>query len=141
MRAPVSGDHERMAELAAQLGYPCTGSELAARLEGMNDPGSYAVFVAETSAGIAGWIGLYIFRSVETEPIAEISGLVVDEQQRSRGIGRLLIAAAEAWARAQGSATLSVRTNVTRARAHHFYETYGFENVKTQRTYRKRLSA
>lgn len=32
IRAPQAGDFERMAELAGQLGYPCTPQEVAAGL-------------------------------------------------------------------------------------------------------------
>ena len=35
-------------------------------------------------------------------PIAQITLLVVDEAQRSRGVGRALVEEAERWAHAQG---------------------------------------
>lgn len=133
VRPPEPSDFERMAELAGQLGYPSTAHQVRQRLETMRDPNQYAAYVAVLPDGqIAGWIGIYVFRGVEVEPFVEISGLVVDERVRSRGIGKALLEAAEGWARAHGFDGLAVRSNVTRERAHAFYKRNGFEPGKTQ---------
>lgn len=133
-------DCDAMAGLAAQLGYECTSEEVQERLNHMQDPRQYAVFVAELPGGqIAGWIGTYLFRSVETPSRAEINGLVVDSGVRSRGIGKLLLDAAEEWARSIGCEVISVRSNVKRDRAHRFYTVNGYEHVKTQKEFHKSL--
>jgi GNAT superfamily N-acetyltransferase len=131
-----------MADLAGQLGYPCTPGEVRKRLVEMHDPHQYAVYVAEISReGIAGWIGVYLFRSVELDKYAEISGLVVSEEARSRGVGKALLEAAEEWARGTGCAVISVRSNVKRERAHGFYQKNGYEWTKSQKTFCKNLAA
>ena len=141
IRPPVPSDYTSMAELAGQLGYPCTARELHVRVASLKDPKQYAVFVAETPDGqVAGWIGVYIFRSVETAPYAQISGLIVDRGQRSRGIGQLLLDAAAKWARRRGCGEIAVHSNVIRRRAHRFYERHGFQLVKTQEFLSKRLT-
>lgn len=132
-------DDDRIAELAGQLGYPGSGRDVRARLDRMRDPDQYGVFVAELDGRIVGWIGLYIFRTVETDGHAEISGLVVDEACRSRGVGSALVRAGEAWARERSCDTITVRTNVTRERAHAFYRREGYDWAKRQETFRKRL--
>lgn len=133
-------DSNAMAGLALQLGYACTGEDIHKRLSHMQDPDHYAVFVAELSGGhIAGWIGAYLFRSVETDSCAEISGLVVDQNLRSRGIGKMLIDAAEEWAHRIRCHAISVRSNITRDRAHRFYTINGYNHVKTQKEFRKSL--
>ena len=64
----------------------------------MQDSRQYAIYVAELCNGqIAGWVGAYLFRSIETGSCAEINGLVVDEGVRSREIGKLLLSAIEEW--------------------------------------------
>jgi PhnO protein len=130
-----------MAELALQLGYECSGKEVCDRLTQMQDlQHQYAVFVAELPEGrVAGWVGAYLFRSVEVERRAEISGLVVDQNLRSRGIGKILLDAAERWAIEIGCQTISVRSNVKRDRAHRFYSKNGYQHVKTQKEFRKVL--
>jgi GNAT superfamily N-acetyltransferase len=140
VRMAQARDSDRIADLAGHLGYPSTGEEVRKRLSQMQDANQYAVFVAELRVGqIAGWIGLYAFRAVELETVAEISGLIVDEDIRSCGIGKMLIDAAEEWARRVGCHVISVRSNVKRDRAHQFYTNNGYEHVKTQKELRKKL--
>jgi GNAT superfamily N-acetyltransferase len=133
-------DCNALADLAGQLGYDCTGEEVRERLRQMQDSSQYAVYVAQLPGGqLAGWIGAYLFRSVETSSCAEINGLVVDQSVRCRGIGRRLLDTAEEWARTIGCGTVSVRSNIKRDRAHRFYIINGYEHVKTQKEFRKRL--
>jgi GNAT superfamily N-acetyltransferase len=138
VRPPTPSDYDKMADLAGQLGYECTGAQVRARIDGMRDLNEYAVYVTELAGGqIAGWIAVYTFRAVALDSFAEISGLVVDQQIRSRGIGRALLAIAEQWARSRGCSTISVRSNVTRERAHQFYTRNGYEHIKTQKLFEK----
>jgi GNAT superfamily N-acetyltransferase len=140
IRPALPNDCEGMADLAGQLGYECTGEEVRKRLSDMQDAKQYAIFVAELPGGqIAGWIGAYLFRSIETGSCAEINGLVVDHGIRSHGIGRTLLDAAEAWARSIGCDAISVRSNVKRDGAHRFYTNNGYKQVKTQKEFRKNL--
>ena len=142
VRQPQPGDYDRIAELAGQLGYECTGKEVRERLCEMHDSNQYAVYIAELPGGlVAGWIGAYVFRSVETGSCAEINGLVIDERLRSSGIGRILLSAFEEWAQSVGCDAVSVRSNVMRERAHRFYARNAYELVKTQSVFRKNLPA
>lgn len=138
VRTPRPSDYERMADLAGQLGYQCRAEEIRQRLSHMRDPNQYGVFVAELADGqVAGWIGVYVFRAVELDGCAEVSGLVVDENARCRGIGKVLLGAAEEWAHNLGCRTISVNCNIVRKRAHGFYTANGYELIKTQRVFRK----
>jgi len=129
-----------MADLAGQLGYECASTEIRNRMNQMGDPNQYAVYVAELPGGqIAGWIGVYMFRAVELDGFAEISGLVVDQQIRSRGIGKALLDVAEQWARSHGCNSVSVHSNVSREHAHCFYMRNGYEHIKTQKSFCKSL--
>jgi GNAT superfamily N-acetyltransferase len=140
IRPPTPADYDRVADLAGQLGYPCTGAQIRARLAEMEDPNRYAVLVAELPEGrIAGWIGVHLFRAIELDCRAEITGLIVDQEIRSRGIGQALLAAAEDWARNQGCGAIAVHSNVMRDGAHRFYERRGFQHVKTQKSFCKTL--
>lgn len=140
VRLARRSDSDRIAELAGQLGYPSTGEEVRKRLSQMQDAKQHAVFVAEILTGqVAGWIGIGVFRAVELETFAEITGLIVDEDTRSCGIGKMLLDAADKWARRVGCPVISVRSNVTRDRAHQFYTNNGYEYVKTQKELRKKL--
>ncbi|MFZ0213597.1 MAG: GNAT family N-acetyltransferase [Candidatus Acidiferrales bacterium] len=140
VRAPADSDYDRMAELASQLGYPSTADQVRVRLSEIRDSNECAIYVTELTDGqIAGWIGVCIFRSVEMDKLAEINGLVVGQEIRSRGIGKILLDAAEEWARNRGCAIISVHSNVKRERAHGFYKRNGYEWYKTQESFRKSL--
>jgi hypothetical protein len=52
-----------------------------------------------------------------------------------------MVAAAEAWVLERGLAMLRLKTNAARKDAHRFYERMGFENVKEQIVYVKKLGA
>jgi len=140
IRSPEPRDYPRMAELAGQLGYKSSGEEIAKRVAGMRDSPDHVVYVAELAGGeVAGWIGVFVYRCLETDLRAEISGLVVDEQRRSLGIGGRLLEWAEEWAREKGCAAIGLRSNVIRDRAHEFYVRFGYEHYKTQKSFRKQL--
>jgi GNAT superfamily N-acetyltransferase len=64
---------------------------------------------------------------------------VVDQTKRSLGTGAKLLEAAERWAVGKGCKSMSVRSNVTRERAHGFYLRHGYEHFKTQKAFRKSL--
>jgi GNAT superfamily N-acetyltransferase len=104
----------------------------------MWDANLYAVWVAELAGSrIAGWIAAYVSRSIELDAFIEITGLVVDKKVRSRGVGKLLLQAAEEWAMSCCCQVITVRCNVKRRRAHRFYGMNGYEWTKTQKSFRK----
>jgi GNAT superfamily N-acetyltransferase len=140
IRIPKPRDHARMAALAGQLGYPAKAEEIAKRIEGMQESAEHAIFVSQLpSSEITGWIAVFIYRCVETDARAEVSGLVVDERARSQGIGQRLLERAEKWAREKQCETIGLRSNVIRDRAHAFYERQGYQHHKTQKSFRKSL--
>ena len=132
-------DYARIAELAGQLGYPSSADEIAMRFDGMLHSNEHAVFVAQVGSELGGWLAVFVYRVVEADARAEISGLVVDERYRSQRIGMHLLARAERWAREKGCRAIGLRSNIIRDRAHAFYERQGYRHVKTQKSFRKDL--
>ena len=140
IRLAQPSDHARIAALAGQLSYPSTPEEIARRLQGIKGSAEAAVFVAELETGeIAGWIAVFLYRTVEADARAEVSGLVVDERFRSQRVGERLLEHTEEWAREKGCRAIGLRSNVIRDRAHAFYERHGYTHVKTQKAFRKQL--
>lgn len=138
IRLAQSGDAPRIAELSGQLDYPAERHEISARLRKIKPTSHHAVFVAETlERKVIGWVHVSVTPLLEVELRAEINGLVVDDQERSRGTGAFLTRAAERWAREKGCKSMSVRSNVIRERAHLFYLRNGYEHYKTQKAFRK----
>jgi len=141
VRAARPADAERLALLCGQLGYPTSVEQVRARLDRVQQDETNTVLVAEGIDGqVIGWVQVYARPLVVDDLNAEVGGLVVDERNRSQGVGRRLMEEAEAWAHAHDCEAVNVRSNVIRERAHHFYEEIGYRRIKTQLTLRRDLA-
>ena len=133
----TESDVDRVADLVTQLGYPASAADIARRFTRFDGRTDQALLVADDRGEVVGWMQVVAYPYLESDESAEIRGLVVADSHRGRGIGAALISAAEAWAAQHGCQTLRVRSNITRGRAHAFYERHGFERVKTQHCLQK----
>ena len=140
IRTARDGDAAALADLSTQLGYPLDAVEMSRRLARVR-AGAGEVFIAEDVHGhIVGWTHVMPRVQLEDGAFAELAGLVVDESARGSGVGAALPTAAEDWARAQGFASMRVRSNVIRERAHRLYEREGYARIKAQAVFRKQLT-
>lgn len=129
-----------VAELCVELGYAVTSGELGPRIASMQ-PGQRVLVAAERPSGrVVGWMEIQISHHIHSGSCLEISGLVVARANQSQGIGRLLVAAAEDIALREGLRRIRVRSNITRERAHGFYQQLGYTAVKTSRVFEKTLA-
>jgi GNAT superfamily N-acetyltransferase len=140
IRPATLADVPELVELNDQLGYPTSERELSERLAPILGSREDAVLVAlgDREQPI-GWIHVAVERGLEASHVAGLRGLVVDEAHRSGGVGRALLRAAEAWARAHDCSIVTVRSRVARQRAHRFYEREGYVHVKTSHVFSKAL--
>jgi GNAT superfamily N-acetyltransferase len=140
VRHAVAADTDDMARLCKQLGYPSAASAVPARLERIGTDPNARVFVALSAKAIVGLATVHLRHTINHDvPIAQLTLLVVDEANRTRGVGRALVEAAERFAREQGSNRINVTTALDRAGAHAFYERIGYK--QTGRRYGKDFSA
>ena len=108
VRPATPDDADRLASLLTDEGYPAGGSDLAARVDRYRALGSQ-VLVADASGDVVGFVTLLILPRFEVGDLfARITSLVVDAGVRERGIGRLLMQAAEVAAKDGGAAWLEV---------------------------------
>lgn len=141
LRRAENRDAPVIAELSGQLGYAAEVAATARRLRPILASSAEAVFVAEVAKGeIVAWMHVFATRRIESEGLAEIGGLVVASEWRRKGIGRKLVEAAEGWAETKSRGALRVRSNTTREAAHAFYAGMGFEKIKNQAVYQRRVS-
>jgi GNAT superfamily N-acetyltransferase len=141
LRKAAMDDANEIARLTTELGYVADALVVTERLLQLTQHDDQAVFVAEENGEIAGWIQAHASLALESGFRMEIVGLIVSDRFRRRGVGRLLVQAAEAWGRERGVPVFSVRSNVQRAESHLFYPALGYEKTKTQAVYRKRAGA
>ena len=141
IRSAGAEDVESLTTLCAELGYPTSAEDVAQRLARMRASAQDAVFVAEDADGsIVGWIHVFGALRLESQPFAELGGLVVAAAHRRRGVGKLLCERASQWASHGGFRALRVRTRVERQDAHRFYRRLGFSRTKTQQIFSQQLT-
>lgn len=123
-------DLKAVGAMSNQLGYPVEMSELITRFEELLKLSHHTLMVCGEDS-VKGWIHLEVVSDLIEERKVEIKALVVDESERSKGTGSLLVKAATQWAKTYGVSTIYLSCNIIRDRAHAFYEREGFLKVKT----------
>ncbi len=127
VRPATQDDADRLASLLTDEGYPAGGTDMAARLDRYRGIGSQ-VLVAEAAGEVVGFVSVLVLPRFEVGDLfARITSLVVDAGVRERGIGRLLMKAAEDEARAVGAAWLEVTAGHHRPDARRLFESLGYD--------------
>jgi GNAT superfamily N-acetyltransferase len=138
VRIPVPEDTEAIAQLSGQYGYAANIDQMARRLQAVATDPLHAVFVAQAPDGsVVGWVHISARKTLIAGLQAEIDGLVVAEPCRYQGIGKALLARAERWAQENGCPMVTIRSGEARAGAHAFCNQMGYDQLRTQRVFRK----
>lgn len=137
IRVAGVSDADEIAELTGQLGYEVATATLEARLSRILSRSDQQLLVAELDGLPVGWVHALISEHVESGAVVLIGGLVVDRNHRRKGIGSMLMAQAEAWARQQGCSIVRLWSSSVRTASHRFYEDLGYTNIKTQYSFVK----
>ncbi|MEL7449856.1 MAG: GNAT family N-acetyltransferase [Pseudomonadota bacterium] len=102
-----------------------------------------AVIVADRGNGnLAGFVELGARNYAEgcaSTPVAYLEGWWVDQDVRRTGLGARLVAAAEAWARANGFEEMASDTELDNAISLQAHLALGYEETERQICFRKRL--
>ena len=121
--------------LSKQLGYPLSIEQTLQNINEVLESKDHTAFVAEYENKIVGWIGASQAIMIEVMPHCEINGLVIDQDHRGMGIGKLLIDKVKQWAREKNNSKIGLRCNVKRTEAHLFYQHLGFTEIKQQKNF------
>jgi len=100
------------------------------------------VFVAEAGDRIVGFLELDFRKyapGCRSSPVAFIEGWYVEPESQGRGIGRALIAAAEAHARAAGHSEIASDAEVVNAEGIAAHIAVGFEEIERVVYFRRSL--
>jgi N-acetylglutamate synthase-like GNAT family acetyltransferase len=137
IREARTEDAEAIARLLDQLGYPAAPGSILPRLGRLRTAGDDVV-VAEVDRHVVGLAQLHLAPALEYDgEVAKLAAIVVDERCRGEGIGRSLVEAMEARARARGCLLFFLTTADRRSDAHAFYRRMGLE--QTGRRFAKKL--
>jgi GNAT superfamily N-acetyltransferase len=130
IRTAAPDDAPAIASLLGELGYPTTPQAFGRRFERLAREPATWLFVAERRGRVVGLAALRVMALVERdEPVGRLIALVVTEDARGAGIGRMLVAHVEQRARREGCTELDLTSGDRRDGAHAFYRRLGFVDV------------
>jgi GNAT superfamily N-acetyltransferase len=139
VRAMSTVNLAEVTRLAGQLGYPSTRDEITTRFQMIEKDNRQLLLVADEGGQTIGWVHATVHLSLTSEPRVEIVGLVVDENQRGKCVGKELVEAIVTWSLKCGHRTLRLGSNTSRTETHEFYRRLGFAVAKTWYVFTKPL--
>ena len=102
----------------------------------------YAVFVAESGNELTGFVEARLrpyADGCDTSPVGFIEGWYVVPESRRTGIGKMLVAAAETWARSKGCTEMASDAILENAEGRRAHERLGYAEVERKVAFRKDL--
>jgi len=127
-RGSWPGDDAIEADMAGQLAEPNANAAFVAELPDGRLVGFAEVALRDDAPGCTSW------------PVGFLEGWYVEAAFRGRGIGRALVAAAEAWARRHGCTEMASDTNDTYPLSPAAHAALGYTVVKRKVYFYKRLN-
>ncbi|MDZ4716233.1 MAG: GNAT family N-acetyltransferase [Cytophagales bacterium] len=113
--------------LLSQLGYSDLSEEEVSKNIRNHSHGAYCILVIEEKGQVIAFASLHWFDLLHwKEKMGRISSFCVDEAYRSKGIGKVLLLAAEEIFVREGCAKIEVTSNAKRTGAHRFYQSHGY---------------
>jgi len=126
IRAATAAETPGLAVLLASAGHDIAPRVLAERLEAVRQEQGAALVALEWGPP-SGLVVLHWYRTLDaSEPVAQITTLLVGLEERRRGIGRLLIKAAAQAARVAGCGALELSATAGQPDLHEFCRATGF---------------
>jgi GNAT superfamily N-acetyltransferase len=138
IRAADLHDAPAMSELLSELGFPSSAAVVSERLEALSADGE-STLVAVRGGEVIGLLTLHITPVLHRPtPVGRLTALVVTARERGKGVGRLLVNAAEQFFATRGCELVEVTSNLRLTDAHSFYRRLGYEATSVR--FKKSLS-
>jgi GNAT superfamily N-acetyltransferase/uncharacterized membrane protein YphA (DoxX/SURF4 family) len=139
LRLAREADAAALARISDQLGFPLDEEAARMRLkEALGGP-DHALLVAESRGRVVGLMELKRLRLFTARRQVEVVALVVDHDERERGIGTRLLQEAELWAKDLRCSKIRVRSKTIHRGAHSLYRRSGYEEIATSLLFEKQL--
>lgn len=121
-------DAVRIRDLLGQLGYETSSSFVEDRLSLSQNDLLTEVLVGESGGFVVAVASLHAFDLFHRPGrIGRITAFVVDASARGKGMGSVLLKAADSWFRHNGCVRAEVTSGDHRPAAHAFYEFHGYQ--------------
>ncbi len=115
--------------------YPCdkTAENLSRLLADVRNK----ILVAVAGEEVIGYVHLVDYDLLYADHMKNIMGIAVRSDCRRQGVGKVLLTAAEEWAKSSGADGVRLVSGSTRTGAHAFYRSLGYEGNKMQLNLKK----
>lgn len=124
-------DAKAISDLLGQLGYPKKSEFIAENLKKIVNDGKYKGIVYEKENKVVAFITMYFSVQIGYEgEVLTISYFIVDENARSKGIGKEMEEYCTALAKKRKCAYMDLYSNAKRTDAHRFYERQGYTSYE-----------
>jgi GNAT superfamily N-acetyltransferase len=128
IRAALADDSPQLAALMGELSYPTTSEFIQEKFAQLSSTSGTKIVVADYDGKVIGLLSFSILPLLHLEGgLGRITALVVASQFKGRGIGKRLVAEAEAFAWNNRCARVEITSGEQRAEAHAFYEAIGYK--------------
>ena len=124
-------DTQALMRLMELLGYPQEMHSFQERIQLYLEKDGYGLVVAEESENIAGFVAWSMTPLLVLPKVrVHIEGIVVDQLYRGKGVGRLLLAHVEGFAKRHNAYAVDLTSGMGRAKdgTHAFYQSLGYKN-------------
>lgn len=138
IREAVEEDAEPLAKLATELGYKTTKDDVAKRFSKLKIKEGHHIYVA-VEKKVVGFISFEHYETIYFDSGINITGFVVEEEQRNKGIGRTLMEAVEKYAIANKFAFIRANSGSKRIEAHEVYRRLDLIQKKNRRDLLRKL--
>ncbi len=127
VRPATRDDAEHLVPLIRELGYEQPAEVVAGKLAAAARSEVDAVLLAVDDDRIAGLIACHALETLHIAGrLGRITALVVAASHQRRGVGAMLVDAAETFFRSAGCRRIEVTSGVRREGAHAFYRAQGY---------------
>ena len=131
-------DADQIYELnCSEMGYDYPKEETRQRIKDILASEHDKIYVAELDGSVVGYVHANDYNLIYVPAMKNIMGIAVSNKHKRIGIGKALLTAAEAWAKADGAKGVRLVSGETRKEAHMFYEWCGYTGGKHQLNFKK----
>ena len=138
IREAIEEDAEPLAKLKKKKKKKTTKEEVAKTPNKLKIQVGHHIYVA-VEKKVIGFISFEHFETIYCDSGINITGFVVEEEQRNKGIGRTLMQEVEKYAIANKFAFIRANSGSKRIEAHEVYRRLGFDSEKEQKRFLKKI--
>lgn len=107
------------------------------RLKAILQNPAHHIFLALVDKRVVGYLHAGVYEQTFRPAITEVICIAVHSDSRKAGVGRMLMAACEEWAKEKGTDGIWLTSTFKRTGAHAFYEALGYTHVQDRKAFKK----